>query len=371
MTRVDVRSEALAQTSTRLSRTAETVRGEAAGVAQALARCRSPAPGLAGEWARVAAEGLRLAGPAGLWGAALGLETLAVRLELAARAYEEVERGALAVLRGVRAGADGAARVGLLTDGDGEVSLRPVPPRWRPAPLTGPGDLVALGADLDGGRVRVVEVDDGGGGSAWVVVVPGTQEWGPRAGPNPFDLTSDVRAVTGDATLAAAGVAGALERARRESGRSTPADPVLLVGHSQGGIHAAALAADPGFTRRHRVTHVLTSGAPVAVFPVPTSVAVLSVEHADDPVPALDLTPTPSRAGWVVVRTGSGPPLDTGRHLLDAYVRTTRAAEGAPPHAVSGLRGWTVSAAPFLDGDVRSVTEIAVERRAGQVRARS
>ena len=107
-----------------------------------------------------------------------------------------------------------------------------------------------------------------------MVVVPGTQEWSPRAGANPFDLTTDVRAVTGDATLAAAGVAAALDLAAAgRVGRSTAADPVVLVGHSQGGILAAALASDAGFTARHRVTHVVTSGSPVGLFPVP----------ADDP----------------------------------------------------------------------------------------
>ena len=43
----------------------------------------------------------------------------------------------------------------------------------------------------------------GDGGSAWVVVVPGTQPWSPRAGGNPFDLTSDVLDVLAEHGVAA------------------------------------------------------------------------------------------------------------------------------------------------------------------------
>ena len=112
--------------------------------------------------------------------------------------------------------------------------------------------------------VRVPETTRGDGGAAWVVVVPGTQQWSAGPGPNPFDVTTNVRAMTGDATVAAAGVAVALAAAG-SVGRSTADDPVALVGHSQGGILAAALASDTSFTTRHRITHVLTSGAPVAL----------------------------------------------------------------------------------------------------------
>ena len=365
MTRVSVRSEALAAVSLRLAEVAGELREDAAGLAAALARCRSPGSvALLGAWLRVQSDALRVSGPAGLWGAALGVEVLGTRLALAARAYEEVESGVAALLAAVHRGAGIAARGGLLTDGSAAVVIEPVAAAWTPHPLGGPADLVALGLELDGGRVRVVEVDDGAGGSAWVVAVPGTQQWGPRAGANPFDLTSDVRAVTGDPTLAAAGVAAALDRARAASPRARPDDPVLLVGHSQGGILAAALASDVAFTAGHRVTHVVTSGAPVGVFPVPETVRVLSVEHADDPVPTLDLTPNPARASWLTLRVGQGPALDVARHDLGGYVRTTASAEGAPAGTVPGLAGWEVSAAPFLHRPVRSVTDLAV-RRAG------
>ena len=139
----------------------------------------------------------------------------------------------------------------------------------------------------------------------------------------------------------------------------------MLVGHSQGGILAAALVSDPAFRAGNRVTHVVTSGAPVGLFPVPASTRVLSIEHADDPVSRLDLTPNPSGQSWttlVAPRGGQGAPMDLGRHRLSNYVQTVRAAEGAPPGAVPGLDAWQVSAGEVLGREVRSVRDHVIER---------
>ncbi|HMM95531.1 hypothetical protein [Phycicoccus sp.] len=373
MTRVGVRSDALLAVARRLVGVADDLRGEGGVLAQGVARCRSPAfvrgSATLGAWVRVEVEAARVLGPAGLAGEALALEALALRLRLAARAYAGVEEAAAAVLAGVRVGADEAHRVGWFDESGRGAVVHPVPATWHGAALAGPGDLVALGRGLDGGRVRVVEVGDPQGGSAWVVAVPGTQTWSPEAGANPFDLTTDLAAVGGGATLAGAGVTAALDAAQAASARRrgtttehVGGEPVLLVGHSQGGIHAAALAADPGFTARHRVTHVLTTGAPVGLVPVPTAVRVLSVEHADDPVPALDLGPDPARSTWLTLRVGQGPPVDVSRHRLEAYERTVRAATGAPRGVVPGLGAWEASAGSFLGQPVRGVTEVVVER---------
>jgi hypothetical protein len=377
MTRVAVRSQALVTAAARVADLADEVRDEAARIAGS-ARVAPPRVwGTAGVarvrgWLYAERAVLDAVGPGGLWGEALALDSLAHRLRLAARAYEEVEGAVAAVLDGVADVADLAARGGWLTDGGRLPTVRPVG-----AVLTGvlvgdevdagraPGlsDLLAAGEGLDGGRVRVLEMLRPDGGSAWVVVVPGTQEWSPRAGPNPFDLTTDVRAMTGEPTVAAAGVLAVLETARSRSGRSTDADPVLLVGHSQGGILAAALASDPSVRARHRVTHVVTSGSPVALFPVPGSVRVLAVEHTDDPVPRLDLTPNPASSSWVSVRAPRGPTaLDVTSHRLGGYVETLRAAEGAPRGTVPGLDAWQASAGAFLGAPVRSLSEFEVER---------
>jgi hypothetical protein len=308
-----VRSEALDATAARLEAVADEVRADAHRLASLAARVRAPPvqrPGDAAvfaQWVRLEAEATRVVGPGGLWGAALALDALAIHLRAASRVYVEVEAAVAGLLAGVRSGADLAGRGGWLTDGASVPVVTPVPATLTIDGSRGFGsaaDLVAAGEGLGGGRVRVVELGRGDGGSAWVVVVPGTQEWAPGAGANPFDLTTDVRLLTGDATVAAAGVAMVLAAARSRAGpRSTGDDPVLLVGHSQGGILAAALACDPGFRQGNAVTHLVTTGAPVGLLPVPPATRVLSVERGDDPVPRLDLSPNPESSSWVTVRT--------------------------------------------------------------------
>jgi pimeloyl-ACP methyl ester carboxylesterase len=239
--------------------------------------------------------------------------------------------------------------------------VRVVPSEWSGQAFAGPADLVAAGEGIGPSTVRVVELEAADGGSAWVLVLPGTQQWGPAGGANPFDLTTDVRAVTGEATVAAAGVLAALDLARARGVPGRGDGPVLVVGHSQGGVLAAALASDPEVVATRHLTHVLTTGAPVGGFPVADRVRVLSVERAEDPVPALDLTPNPARATWVTVRAGHGLPLDVGQHGTADYVETTRAVSGAPA-AVPGVAAWQASAVAFLGRPVRSVTEVVVER---------
>ncbi len=369
-----VRSAVLVAGAREVEEVAEVVLGLARLLSAVLARTSPPtSAGVDADvvllWARAEAAGARSIGPGGALREVLALRSLAEGLHGAARLYAEVEAGVSAMLRGVADGADLAARAGWLVDGDGPPVIRPVVAAATPVRLRTAGDVVALGRGLGGGRVRVVEVARGDGlGSAWVVAIPGTQVWDPRPGPNPFDVTTDVRALTGDPTVAAAAVVAALDLATARAGRSRSAgsDPVLLVGHSQGGILAAALAGDPTFAARHAVTHVVTTGAPVGAFMVPEHVQVLSVEHADDPVPALDLTPNPARPSWHTLRTsGSGLPLDPSAHDLDRYVVTVAAAEGAhagPGAGIEGVTSWRVSAGAFLGGRVRSVSEFEVER---------
>lgn len=362
-----VRGASLVTAAGSIEEVADAVHAIAKRLALVLADTGPPAaPEALEAWARTLARGYESVGPTGALREVVGLHALAQALRAAAGLYDEVEDGVAAVLRGVAAGADLVGRVGWLTEASRGPTVRVVAPGVAPDRFVAACDLVVLGEGLDGGRVRVLEVDRGGGASAWVVVVPGTQDWHPRPGTNPFDLTTDVRAMVGDPTTAAAGVVLALDRARSQSARAGDDDPVLLVGHSQGGILAAALASDTGFVARHRVTHLVTTGAPIGAFPVPTDVQVLSVEHATDPVPVLDLTPNPARPSWVTLRTqGSGPAFDLSAHDLHGYVGTLSAAEGAPVGRMTGIGGvaaWRSSAGAFLGGSVRSVSEFEVER---------
>lgn len=212
--------------------------------------------------------------------------------------------------RAVRVLADSAALWGLLSDrGRARVTAEPTARSGARVPRSLEdlaGDQRNVG-DGEGyaGRIRVIEVPQVQG-SAWVVEISGTQVWDPRAGKNPFDVTTDARSMARDATVLADGVQQALEQAQAASASETGArhegsDPVMLVGHSLGGIAAAGLASSPRFNEAQRVTHVVTMGSPVGRMPVPSSVEVLSLEHTQDAVPRLDGQPNPDRATWVTV----------------------------------------------------------------------
>jgi hypothetical protein len=192
--------------------------------------------------------------------------------------------------------------------------------------------------------VRVQGIRDANGRRAWVVEIPGTQDWSPVPGPDPFDLTADVSSMAGRPSAAERTVTEALRLAG-----ARPDEPVLLAGHSLGGMLAAGLAADPAFRARFRVTHVVTAGSPIAEYPVPPGVGVLSLEHADDIVPALDGNPNPDRAGWVTVRQRLRPGVLTADPLLTHGVEGYRATAALVDTSNDpSLVAWRASLAPFL-----------------------
>lgn len=234
-------------------------------------------------------------------------------------------------------------------------------PRRPPAGASVPtsvADLVGVQLDLGQAsagpsRVRIVQVPQPDGSSAWVAIIPGTQEWAPRAGANPSDVTSDLLLMAGQSTLLAAGVTQALEKAQAQAGRAGLGEPVLLAGHSQGGIAAAALAADAGFRRRHPVGAVVTSGAPIARMALPPQVSVLALEHLQDPVPRLEGTPNPDRRSWVTVTRDVGAdltadPRASRAHDARVYLATARSVDQSSSASVRAAREGS---ARFLCGD--------------------
>lgn len=78
---------------------------------------------------------------------------------------------------------------------------------------------------------------------------------------------------------------------------------MMLKGHSQGGILAAALASDEKFVHDAGVQNVLTYGAPIADFKISDEVQVLSIEHTNDPVPHLDSGDNPKMPNWTTITT--------------------------------------------------------------------
>ncbi len=265
-----------------------------------------------------------------------------------------------------------AARLALLSGLSPALRDRPVavaptssPPPAPRRPPRGPGDVVArLAAVSDGddrSRVRVEKVTAGDGQAAWVVLVPGMQTMGPEPAGNAFGPAAVLPAAAGATSSA---TTRAVVDALVTSG-ARPGQPVMLVGHSYGGMAAAQIAADPAVRRRVTPTAVLTVGAPVGSSDVPDDVAVLSVEHTEDLVVALDGEPNPDEAHRTTARREVLDPENGDAsvrarfaddpwapHDVDAYARTTRLLEDAGKASVDA---WTERAAPFWDAPDRSV----------------
>jgi len=235
-------------------------------------------------------------------------------------------------------------------------------PRAAVVPPGGLADLVGGIVDLDPaagappGTVRVTALRAADGRRSWVVQIPGTQSWSPVPRADPFDLTGNVHAMAGRSTAGGRTVTAALTLAG-----ARPGEPVLLAGHSQGGMVAAQLAADPAFRSRFTVTHVVTAGSPIAAAPIPASVAVLSLEHDHDLVPRLDGEPNPDRAGWVTVSAAAEPPGGApdavSSHEAARYADTAAAVDASSDE---GLRRWRAGLAPFVAGDGVTATAVLV-----------
>lgn len=124
----------------------------------------------------------------------------------------------------------------------------------------------------------------------------------------------------------------------------------MLTGHSQGGITAAALAADADFTREFNVTHVVTGGSPIATFDIPDDVHVLSLGHVQDPVPRLEGRQNPARATWLTVHRDVSDEVEDPMtaHQGRRYRVTGEAVDASDDPS---LTQFVEGAAVFLTGD--------------------
>jgi hypothetical protein len=232
----------------------------------------------------------------------------------------------------------------------GKAQVRAVSVPWH-RPPSGAADLLRRIPETSAERPRIhVERIDGVHGRRWVVSIPGTANWSPVAGRSPFDLTGNVRLMAAQRCAAMTGVVAAMRELGVQKG-----EPVLLAGYSQGGIVAAAVAADPSVRREFTVSHVLTSAAPVASVPIPADIQVLSLEHSDDLVPRLDGSPNRDRPNWTTVTapasTADLPPTERNEpfaaHRAEAYQGTAdRVDESTHP----SIALWRSSIAPFASG---------------------
>jgi PGAP1-like protein len=199
----------------------------------------------------------------------------------------------------------------------------------------GEGEGPALPGEI--GIVKLVAPD---GTVRWVVQLPGTESWDPRPGSTARDLSTNLHTMAGDSTVYIRGIQLAMDAAGVGRG-----DAVMLVGHSQGGMTAAALAADPAVRERFHITHVVTAGSPVARTDVPPSVQVLALENRYDLVPRLDGRSNEAPANITTVTFDDQHGSAGANHALSNYA----ALADSLPRDDPSVRAWHDSAAGFLD----------------------
>ena len=141
------------------------------------------------------------------------------------------------------------------------------------------------GGDADNGEIAIEEHvtvgEDGATTRSWTVDIRGTQSFAiGQSGPQ--DMTTNLQGVAGMASDQLDAIMEAMDAAG-----ISPEEAVEFAGHSQGGIMAAQLAADPAVRARYNVVSVVTAGSPTATV-APSDVPVLSYENSGDIVPGLD-----------------------------------------------------------------------------------
>jgi hypothetical protein len=189
----------------------------------------------------------------------------------------------------------------------------------------------------DNGTIEVQSLDPGTRHARHVVYLPGTDDlatlpW--TQDDDVRDLGSDLRSASGQPTAYQRGILDAM----RQAGIGSH-EPVLLVGHSLGGMEAVALAnRDTGFA----ITDVVTAGSPTAqVDGFPEGVHVLSLEHHGDVVPLLDGADNRDSVEQTTVEfTGGHDSTVVGAHGYGHYVAGAAAVDAsADPSIRADLAG--------------------------------
>lgn len=248
-----------------------------------------------------------------------------------------------------------ARRLGQLWP-DGSPGVRRLPDDSRidaVRPPRGVGDLLSAldararqaGAEHDQIAVRVITHADGT--KAYIVDIPGTQDWGLPSGsvnPQTNDLGTNVRVLGGDVTTRQQAIADALRRAG-----AGPSDPVMLVGHSQGGMVAAQAAHDAGTPAfDFDVRSVVTAGSPIGRVDIPDSVQMLSLENNNDIVPHLDSRPNDDASNITTVtfdaQEGS---IGKNHGITTGYQAAAQAVDRSDDPSIVAFRA---ASDPFLVG---------------------
>ena len=145
------------------------------------------------------------------------------------------------------------------------------------------------GGDSNNGEIAIEEHvtvgEDGTLTRSWTVDIRGTQSFG-IGETGPQDTLANLQGVGAMSSDQLDAIKEAMDAAG-----IAPGEAVEFAGHSQGGIMATQMAADPTVRARYNVVSVVTAGSPTATI-APDDVPVLAYENFGDIVPGCDGTAT-------------------------------------------------------------------------------
>ncbi|QWW19486.1 alpha/beta hydrolase [Schaalia sp. 19OD2882] len=188
-------------------------------------------------------------------------------------------------------------------------------PEGHPKPqmrrLAAPQTLGDLAADIDdlywalshGQPVKVVRVGTPDQ-RRWLVALPGTEHFDAPSTPNPADTETNIRESLGLPSAMRVGLVSAIHDAMDLDGvppGQRHKEPVLICGHSQGGMIAVGLAADLPEVAGVDVQAILAMGAPARRFRIRPDVTMVAVEHDQDVIPSFDGSPARAPDHRIVV----------------------------------------------------------------------
>ena len=149
---------------------------------------------------------------------------------------------------------------------------------------------------LEYGTIACCKYRKADGTYAWRIIIPGTD----GNHDSPMDWYTNFELMSADERQR--GTAESLrflDETMKQAGIQ-PDDPVEIVGHSQGGIIAAAAATD--FQDKYDIQHIATLGSPIANFEIPEKTRVTAIEMDDEGIAALDGEANPHTENWLTIR---------------------------------------------------------------------
>ena len=149
---------------------------------------------------------------------------------------------------------------------------------------------------LEYGTIACCKYRKANGTYAWRIIIPGTD----GNHDSPMDWYTNFELMSADERQR--GTAESLrflDETMKQAGIQ-PDDPVEIVGHSQGGIIAAAAATD--FQDKYDIQHIATLGSPIANFEIPEKTRVTAIEMDNEGIAALDGEANPHTENWLTIR---------------------------------------------------------------------